>query len=77
MTPGTLTAAIIALASAVLDALALFGVGHLDSAQKTAVMTVLTSALALAALLIPYMQHSVHVAQLNSADPAVRQRALR
>lgn len=63
--PGTIPAAIVALISAVLDALALAGVFHLDPATRAAVMFVVTSTLALAGLLIPVFQHQFGMRRLS------------
>lgn len=70
--PGTIPAAVLALAAALVDALTLAGVFHLTPELKTAVMTVLTSLLALASLLVPVFQHNHAVARLRSADPSKR-----
>ena len=57
-TPGTLSAAVIALGSAALDLLTAFNVFPITPEQKTAALTVLTSAAAVAVLLIPMFQHN-------------------
>lgn len=61
--PGTIPAAVVALVSAVLDVLTLAGVFQLDAPTRTAVMAVVTSALALASLLIPVFQHQFGMAR--------------
>jgi hypothetical protein len=63
-TPGIPSAVIVALASALLDALTLAGVFHLDSVQKTAILTVLTSVLGLAGVFIPVFQHRAGMARI-------------
>lgn len=65
--PGSIPAAVVALASAILDALTLLGVFQLDAQQKTAILTVLTSAAALAVLLIPIFEHNFAMAKLAAA----------
>lgn len=57
-TPGTISAAVIALASAALDLLTVFNVFPISPEQKTAAMTVLSSAVAVAVLLIPIFTHN-------------------
>lgn len=64
--PGTVPAAVMALVSALLDVLTLAGVLHLDAATRTAVIAVLTSALALAGLLVPVFQHAAGMARLRA-----------
>ena len=69
-----LYAALVALVAAALDGLTVFGVYPLTAEEKAIVLTIFTSAFAVAMLLVPIFQHANArmLTRLRSADPAVR-----
>jgi len=71
--PGTLSAAIVALVTAILDVLTAAGVLHLDPATRSGVVVVLTAALAALGLFIPVFQHraGMHALQTGRRPPAL------
>jgi hypothetical protein len=65
MTPGQLPALVLAAVSGLLDVLTATGVLHLDAAQRTALITVASSAIALGIALYALFGHQMALKQTD------------